>query len=685
VHSGPYFSVVDVDKGVETLRLEKGGSAQVEVSADGRWVEAYGGRAPHSHGWRLPTGEPQPSTVSQTGPIGAVALRAGRLYTGGDDGTVLAWDVAKGNVVGRAFGGDSAIRSIEVSSKNQVAVANSLGQVFVYDSTLRKPLYAVSRPNSGYGAPLIAIAFSPDASLLAVSDAQSILMVDTVSGSVVRQAVGSRGSALTFTSDGQWLVAGCAPLAVTHVATGRRVLSDASVACSEIGLVEDRYLLLGAHGVSFGQGSRDLLWAYGSAPVPVDGLGARASFSHDGRLVASIFQGLLVVRDTATLRPLSGDDLPKNKPDGQTKDHDVSALRFASDSYQIALAVGNTAWVTDSPALPGGGAQRLVAHAPMDQLSETIADIATLRRGADPVPAQVKVVREPLRSGAFWEAQAAVLSPNAKQIVFRSAASSNALFLVNVADGATTAFGRAGTLSLVQGFAGPQTVIGSCAVSEDALPQLCKVDRAAPDAPQRLPSKCSAAAVAPNDDLVCMGEWGSVLMRRDRAVGLPLPAMETASGGGGADRVVVATPDASTLVEMVPGRLRVDRVTPKGLTAGRTVRLQPMVDSLALSNDGNLLALVGADTAWVRAIGDWSVRAILCGQQGIQRAAFSPDGQRVATSDREGTVRIWEVEKGALIEILESQRPVDRDLGFSDDGTKVVTVGSQGQWDLWGL
>jgi WD40 repeat protein len=97
------------------------------------------------------------------------------------------------------------------------------------------------------------------------------------------------------------------------------------------------------------------------------------------------------------------------------------------------------------------------------------------------------------------------------------------------------------------------------------------------------------------------------------------------------------------------------------------------------------MVLIGAETAWVREIQSWSVRSIFAGQQGVRSAAFSSDERRVATADRHGTVRVWDIEKGAVVERIEAQHSVEGDLGFTDDGSRLVTTGAQGQWDLWKL
>jgi WD40 repeat protein len=68
----------------------------------------------------------------------------------------------------------------------------------------------------------------------------------------------------------------------------------------------------------------------------------------------------------------------------------------------------------------------------------------------------------------------------------------------------------------------------------------------------------------------------------------------------------------------------------------------------------------------------------------IDRAAFSPDGGRVVTASREGTVLVWSASTGERLERLEHPAAV-LDAAFSPDGKRVVTAGADHLARVWDL
>jgi WD40 repeat protein len=70
--------------------------------------------------------------------------------------------------------------------------------------------------------------------------------------------------------------------------------------------------------------------------------------------------------------------------------------------------------------------------------------------------------------------------------------------------------------------------------------------------------------------------------------------------------------------------------------------------------------------------------------EGIQFAAFSPDGQKVATVSKDGMIRIWSASGQKLSEFSGKQK-ILYSLDFSPDGQQVVTAGQDGTVRLWSL
>ena len=101
----------------------------------------------------------------------------------------------------------------------------------------------------------------------------------------------------------------------------------------------------------------------------------------------------------------------------------------------------------------------------------------------------------------------------------------------------------------------------------------------------------------------------------------------------------------------------------------------------AISPDGRAIVTVDGDEWWL-----WDVErgqaSRLAGHSGALTAyAFSPDGERMVLSSREGPPQIWSMSGGAPITLF-GQRIV-RAVAFSPDGTRVVTAADQDSLMVW--
>jgi WD40 repeat protein len=78
-----------------------------------------------------------------------------------------------------------------------------------------------------------------------------------------------------------------------------------------------------------------------------------------------------------------------------------------------------------------------------------------------------------------------------------------------------------------------------------------------------------------------------------------------------------------------------------------------------------------------------SLRSVLTGHADwVQAIVFAPAGRRLATSSNDRTVRLWDIDTGAVVNVLKLPYPVDA-IDYSPDGRTLVTAGTDGTVQLW--
>ena len=111
--------------------------------------------------------------------------------------------------------------------------------------------------------------------------------------------------------------------------------------------------------------------------------------------------------------------------------------------------------------------------------------------------------------------------------------------------------------------------------------------------------------------------------------------------------------------------------------------LENVLDGLAVSPDGRLLALCQKVKLSVRRAGDlqevWQQPGLP-----VRCAAFSPDGKWIATGDQDGAVRLWEVASaGRVRRTLRGHAASVSGVSFNPDGSRLVSCGFDGQVKVW--
>ena len=111
--------------------------------------------------------------------------------------------------------------------------------------------------------------------------------------------------------------------------------------------------------------------------------------------------------------------------------------------------------------------------------------------------------------------------------------------------------------------------------------------------------------------------------------------------------------------------------------------LENTLDGLAISPDGNLLALCQKVKLSVRRANDltelWSAAALP-----ERCVAFSPDGQWIATGEKDRVVSLWEVASGGRVRrVLRGHTASVSGVSFHPDGSRLVSCSFDGKVKIW--
>jgi WD40 repeat protein/energy-coupling factor transporter ATP-binding protein EcfA2 len=119
----------------------------------------------------------------------------------------------------------------------------------------------------------------------------------------------------------------------------------------------------------------------------------------------------------------------------------------------------------------------------------------------------------------------------------------------------------------------------------------------------------------------------------------------------------------------------------KSLSFSNNRSEEAALNSIDWSPDGDRLLVMGSE---INQIWDLSAQPpLLIGHlEGLQAAAWSPDGGMIATASLDGTARIWDAARGELLATLSHSGGVE-DLVWSPDGEQLTTADQAGSVRIW--
>jgi len=109
------------------------------------------------------------------------------------------------------------------------------------------------------------------------------------------------------------------------------------------------------------------------------------------------------------------------------------------------------------------------------------------------------------------------------------------------------------------------------------------------------------------------------------------------------------------------------------------------VNSVVFSPDGQRLASTGDDgtvKVWDATIGQETL-TLRGHTKEVYGVAFSPDGQRLASASKDGTVKVWDATTGQETLTLEGHSRLVSGVAFSPDGQRLASASDDGTVKLW--
>lgn len=159
------------------------------------------------------------------------------------------------------------------------------------------------------------------------------------------------------------------------------------------------------------------------------------------------------------------------------------------------------------------------------------------------------------------------------------------------------------------------------------------------------------------------------------------PALKKLTGKGDA-ALVTFSPDGTRLAS---AGLDVWDLPSGALQASQTEHFPPTID-MAISPDGQTVALSGYGVIELRQIDNGSIRRIIDGVSArINGLSYSPDGQYLAAACSDGTTRLWRAADGRYLTLIGTPTYPMWASAFSTDSKRIIFGGENGKIQIYDI